>query len=350
MWEIFAPAIVIMGIGIIFLIIKSAIDYNERKKKEELLLNSNMQDIDQLSGREFEEYLALILKRNGYRVELTKASGDFGADLILYDDSSSAPIIVQTKRYSNKVPLTAVQEVCAAINYYHAREAWVITNSYFTKPASELASASNIRLIDRLALAELICSTQGISELLTNFSTEGTLSVYTSKDTFLQYDMEEPKEVVSEKERVTPANLTFRQEAFQAQSEISTGTLSFDEIKARISKIESHKPTCQDNYITLHFFYQTLAEVIYSFRNIYERGIELSLELCEKDITIFKNTGLDAGITTITRKAIIYEKMGNIDEAIKVCDFGLKHNFLDRGRSFQFRKDRLLKKKERMTT
>ncbi|WP_084031585.1 restriction endonuclease [Anaerobacillus arseniciselenatis] len=36
-----------------------------------------------MSGRKFEEYLQALLIEKGYYVQLTPASGDYGADLIL---------------------------------------------------------------------------------------------------------------------------------------------------------------------------------------------------------------------------------------------------------------------------
>jgi restriction system protein len=41
-----------------------------------------------------------------------------------------------------------VQEVVAALKFYKADEAWVVTNSSFTPSARSLAQANNVRLID----------------------------------------------------------------------------------------------------------------------------------------------------------------------------------------------------------
>ena len=52
--------------------------YRERRLKK-----SGILEVDKMSGRKFEEYLQILLKAKGYYAELTPASGDYGADLIL---------------------------------------------------------------------------------------------------------------------------------------------------------------------------------------------------------------------------------------------------------------------------
>ena len=128
----------------------------EKKEYEELLLRADMNKVDHMEGYEFEDFCAAVLKKNGYKVEQTKYSRDFGADLILH--TSDKKIVVQTKRYSNKVSLSAVQEIATARRYYGANQAWVITNNFFTSTAKTLAESNGVVLVDREKLAKLICS------------------------------------------------------------------------------------------------------------------------------------------------------------------------------------------------
>ncbi|WP_422851237.1 restriction endonuclease [Bacillus nitratireducens] len=119
----------------------------------EELRQSSIDEIDQMNGLQFEEYLSSLYQSLGYNTEVTKGSGDFGADLIL--ENNDEKIIVQAKRYKNKVSIQSVQEITAAKRYYNANHAWVVTNSYFTKPARELATANDVLLIDRDLLIKL---------------------------------------------------------------------------------------------------------------------------------------------------------------------------------------------------
>lgn len=118
------------------------------------LRKAGIREIDQMTGEEFEQYLEMLFKRRGYRVSMTATSGDYGCDLLLQDGSEV--IAVQAKRYSGSVGVKAVQEIIGAVRMYEATEAWVVTNSYFTKQAIQLADSNDVYLIDRNDLIELI--------------------------------------------------------------------------------------------------------------------------------------------------------------------------------------------------
>lgn len=123
-------------------------------RREQRLKESGIREIDQMSGRNFEEYLKVLLKNLGYRVKLTPSSGDYGADLVL--TMNNQRIIVQAKRYKKNVGIRAVQEIASAKSHYKANECWVITNSFFTEPAKKLASSNRVRLVDRDLLIDWI--------------------------------------------------------------------------------------------------------------------------------------------------------------------------------------------------
>lgn len=125
------------------------------RKQQKALLKADMPYIDKMDGRQFEIYLQVLFRHLGYHLEVTKQSGDFGADLVMERDGK---IVVQAKRYGykNRVSLSAVQEVYGAKAYYQANQAWVVTNSYFTKQAKELAAACGVKLVDRKGLQDLI--------------------------------------------------------------------------------------------------------------------------------------------------------------------------------------------------
>lgn len=128
--------------------------YVARKKKDANLAKSGIRDIDRMDGFQFEEYLAVLFRKHGYKAKITKSSGDYGADLILIKNGEKT--VVQAKRYSQKVGIKAIQEIVAAKNYYKADKSMVITNNYFTAPAIELAESSNVELIDRKKLIKML--------------------------------------------------------------------------------------------------------------------------------------------------------------------------------------------------
>nr|WP_173026388.1 restriction endonuclease [Aeromonas sp. Ne-1]AKO69685.1 hypothetical protein [Aeromonas sp. Ne-1] len=125
-----------------------------KRKKEHNLRKSGIEDIDRMDGIQFEYYLAALLKSFGFKTQVTKSTGDYGADLVISKDNEK--IVVQAKRYSKKVGIKAIQEIYSAVSKYKCTGAWVITNSHFTNPAIELAKSNNVNLIDREKLIKMI--------------------------------------------------------------------------------------------------------------------------------------------------------------------------------------------------
>lgn len=110
--------------------------------------------VDRMSGREFEAFLYKLFRGMGYPTTNLKDTGDFGADLLIRVDGRKT--VVQAKRYSKNVSLSAVQEIVAAKAYYESDEAVVVTNSYFTRSAQELAQVNTVTLWDRDALSKMM--------------------------------------------------------------------------------------------------------------------------------------------------------------------------------------------------
>ena len=111
-------------------------------------------DIDGLDGFSFEHLLGNLFKQMNYTVEVTRGSGDQGADIVI--SKMGRKTVVQAKCYLNNVSNKAVQEVVAAMKYYNAESGMVVTNSYYTKGAKELAEANNIVLWDRDKLSQML--------------------------------------------------------------------------------------------------------------------------------------------------------------------------------------------------
>ena len=104
--------------------------------------------MDEMEGHDFEYYCADILRANGFLdVEVTKGSGDFGADILAEKDGVT--YAVQCKCYDKPIGVKAVQEIYAGRDFYDRMVGVVMTNQYFTQPAVELAQKLNIMLWDR---------------------------------------------------------------------------------------------------------------------------------------------------------------------------------------------------------
>lgn len=99
--------------------------------------------IDEMTGREFEEFVSAVLSGCGYKIEeITVATGDYGADIIA--EAEGERVAIQCKRYAKPVGVKAVQEVISAMKHYDCEKAVVVTNSTFTNQAYTLAEDNEV--------------------------------------------------------------------------------------------------------------------------------------------------------------------------------------------------------------
>ena len=108
--------------------------------------------IDRMSGEQFEIFMEDYFRKQGFKVERTPLSGDYGIDLIIENDFSK--IGIQAKCYSNKVTASAVQEVVTGLRHYNLSSGMVVTNNYFQPAAIQLAKDNGITLWNRDKLIE----------------------------------------------------------------------------------------------------------------------------------------------------------------------------------------------------
>lgn len=104
-------------------------------------------EIDNMSGLDFEAFVVDLMISLGYEAYQTKASNDYGIDVIAKKDNDIYAI--QAKRYSGNVGIHSVMEASTGAKYYNANYAVVITNSYFTKQAIDCAEKVGVTLLDR---------------------------------------------------------------------------------------------------------------------------------------------------------------------------------------------------------
>lgn len=120
------------------------------------LFKNNIEDVDLLDGFGFEDFLNELFISWGYETKDLPKSGDFGADALI--KKAMWKIVVQAKHTTSgqNIGPNAVQEVVGAKGHYNADIAVVITNSYFSKRAIELAKSNNVVLIDRDELVKIL--------------------------------------------------------------------------------------------------------------------------------------------------------------------------------------------------
>lgn len=119
-----------------------AVFWIKRRRRKEV------RHFDQMEGHEFEFFCAGLLEKKGFtEVEVTKGSGDFGADILA--EKEGVTYAIQCKCYTSPIGVKAIQEAYAGRDYYDRMVGAVLTNQYFTAPAVEAAGKLKILLWDR---------------------------------------------------------------------------------------------------------------------------------------------------------------------------------------------------------
>lgn len=98
-----------------------------------------------MSGLEFEDYVAHIARSCGVPVIMTPLTGDWGVDIIVGNRPNR--VAVQCKRQSRPVGTSAVQEVVAGASMQDCVTTMVVTDNDFTPAARRLAEHHGCELI-----------------------------------------------------------------------------------------------------------------------------------------------------------------------------------------------------------
>ena len=128
----------LLGVGILWICIAHFLSRRQRKWLGGLTLN----DLDSLSGENFELWIASQLRANGIEAENIQHRGDFGVDVIA--TIGKIRIGIQAKRYSKNVGNDAIQQAVSGSDYHDCQAAAVVTQSGFTKAA--IAQAQKTRM------------------------------------------------------------------------------------------------------------------------------------------------------------------------------------------------------------
>lgn len=138
---------ILLVVCAIWLIASIVLYFVKKARGDELTAYGNI-NIDAMNGYDFERFCADVLRTKEFtNVDVTKSSGDQGVDVIAM--KNGIRYAIQCKRYSQNVGNRAVQEVLAGKEYYDCSVGIVMTNSYFTKSAIDLAEKTGIILWDR---------------------------------------------------------------------------------------------------------------------------------------------------------------------------------------------------------
>lgn len=132
--------------------------------RDALLSRVDVDTLDRFSGRDFEGFVAELLRDRGRSVERVGGSGDYGADLLVEDGGRRTA--VQVKRRSEPVSRRAVSDAVAAVDHYGCDAAMVVTSARgFTDGAKTLAESTGCELVDRSELQAWVEGFSGATEV-----------------------------------------------------------------------------------------------------------------------------------------------------------------------------------------
>lgn len=123
-------------------------------------LDRNQDKLGEMHWRKFEGLTAEYFERQGYKVELGPGRNDGGIDVRVWKhnaDEGEAPLImVQCKRYKNKIDRTVVKALWADVQWEKAESGLIVTTSSLAPGAQKdcVARGYNIKQADR----NIICT------------------------------------------------------------------------------------------------------------------------------------------------------------------------------------------------
>lgn len=138
----------------VFAFLAAVSAFRSWRTRTDLESRQTLDSLAELDWKHFEDLLAEMFRREGYRVEESLSRGaDGGIDLRLR--RADETVVVQCKRWRTKpVGASIVREIFGLQNAEGAQRAIVVTTSGFTPDAQSFARAQGIELIDGHALLE----------------------------------------------------------------------------------------------------------------------------------------------------------------------------------------------------
>lgn len=130
----------------------------------------DLNDLELVSGYEFEHILAEILSRVEGDATVTEESGDQGVDVVWFRDTATVGIQAKAYDKSNPVGNSAVQEIYTGSTVRHSEYSIdtpaVVTTSQYTGGAREAAENSDVILYGRSDLKQWLSDAELDSEAL----------------------------------------------------------------------------------------------------------------------------------------------------------------------------------------
>ncbi len=155
MWAMKELYFMMFGIVVLALAFRIVVDLMSRRSRIKWFLGKKrVQELQELSPAQFEEYIAVLFKSLGYTTRVTGGKGDGGVDVEAEKDGHVH--YIQCKKFiTSKVPVGAVRDFYGAIaDRIDGGKGYFITTNVFTLDAEKFAEDKPIELVDKFKLME----------------------------------------------------------------------------------------------------------------------------------------------------------------------------------------------------
>jgi len=115
-----------------------------------------LEQLNAMSSREFERFVARLFEKMGYTINITAASADEGVDIFLERGDRRA--IVQCKKYKGTVGQPIVRDFYGTMVHSRVEQGYIITTGTFSLPAKQWAKGKQIHLVDGAELIDWLRS------------------------------------------------------------------------------------------------------------------------------------------------------------------------------------------------
>lgn len=145
----------------------NALERKEYKRKIEKCRLANEKELRSMSWRDFEEYVARIFERNGYKCELTPQTNDGGKDIVAW--KNGAMYMIECKHYSegNSIGREIIQKLLGAGDSVDCTNFFIVTTGTYNQNAIDYATdVNNIgkKHIEMLTIKDLLALSGKIEE------------------------------------------------------------------------------------------------------------------------------------------------------------------------------------------
>jgi restriction endonuclease Mrr len=124
--------------------------------------NFTQKDLYNLTPRQFEEFVAELLSKLGYSVDLTQATRDGGKDILVANHNEIGNFLyyIECKKYEPTKPIGVrlVRELYGTISVEKVTAGMIVTSSYFSPDAIEFTEKikHQMKLVDYIEMKKWI--------------------------------------------------------------------------------------------------------------------------------------------------------------------------------------------------